>query len=103
MHNDIRLLLIEDEPLILRQLETMLSAVSPRIVIVGRAHNGKEGLLLLQSTAPDVVITDIRMPIMTGLEMIAEAKAQGHHCQFWIFSGYSEFQYACSALQLGVK
>lgn len=102
MRNEIRFVLVEDEPLILRQLESVLRAIDPRFIIAGCASNGRDGLRLLHEMRPDVVITDIRMPIMDGLDMIAQARQSGIDARYLVLSGYGEFQYARSALRLGV-
>lgn len=102
MQNEIRFVLVEDEPLILAQLEHSICACNPRFRVVGRAGNGKDGLSAIERHRPDVVIADIQMPVLSGLDMIAAAREKELDTRFLVLSGYSEFQYARSALQLGV-
>lgn len=70
--------------------------------IVGTARDGTSGLALARRYRPDIVITDIRMPGMDGLELIREVLAIRPETIFIILSGYSEFQYAKKAIAYGV-
>jgi DNA-binding LytR/AlgR family response regulator len=63
-----RTLIVDDEPLALRRLEILLSR-RPRIEVVGTCRNGRDALALIESIKPDLVLLDIRMPEMTGLEV----------------------------------
>ncbi|MBO9600313.1 MAG: helix-turn-helix domain-containing protein, partial [Cohnella sp.] len=65
--------------------------------------NGEEALRLSRDYAPDVVVTDISMPVMDGLELMASAKAERISSDFLIISGYGEFAYAQKAIELGAK
>lgn len=96
-----RILIVEDEVKIRRGLAALIARQTDN-EIVGEAKNGKEGLVLIMQTNPDLVITDVRMPEMDGLEML-EALAERRisvHCV--ILSGYSEFEYAKKAIRYGV-
>lgn len=70
-------------------------------MVVGEAATGQEGLTQIKALRPDIVITDIRMPDMDGLEMLREGRGV---CPFHaiIISGYGEFDYAQQAIRLGV-
>lgn len=103
MQNEIRFVLVEDEPLILGQLEYIICACDARFRVVGKARNGRDGLAEIERLRPDVVIADIQMPVMSGLDMIAAARKKQLGGRYLILSGYSEFQYARSALRLGVN
>ena len=70
----IRVLLIDDSPLVLHILQRMLSRF-PEIQVVGTAANGREALDLLPALNPDVICTDLHMPIMNGLEFDGELSA----------------------------
>lgn len=67
----IRVLIAEDQGMVLGALAALLE-IEPDIDVVGRARDGKEALALAASTDPDVVLTDIEMPLMTGLELATE-------------------------------
>lgn len=71
--------------------------------VVGQAGNGSIALEEILKFQPDIVITDIRMPKMDGLELIKELKEKGSNAEFVVISGYSEFEYALSAIKLEVK
>lgn len=96
-----RILVVEDEIKIRQGISKLISAHTDHVV-AGEAKNGKEGLEMLLRLRPDIVISDIRMPVMDGLEMVETAKAAGAKCHFVILSGYSEFEYARKALRYGV-
>lgn len=96
-----RILIVEDEAKIRTGMSKLISAHTAH-TIVGEAKNGKEGLELILRLHPELVISDIRMPVMGGLEMLEAAKREGMKCHFIILSGYSEFEYAQRALRSGV-
>lgn len=69
---------------------------------VGEALNGEEGLRLIEECRPDIVITDIYMPVMNGLDMIEQLRKRNYEGKIIILSGYSDFDYARKALRLQV-
>ncbi|MGD1817519.1 MAG: response regulator transcription factor [Pleomorphochaeta sp.] len=71
--------------------------------LVGTAGDGLEGLNLIQETNPDILITDIRMPSLDGLELIERAKKINPNLQVIIISGYRQFDYAKKAIKFGVS
>ena len=96
-----RILIVEDE-IKIRMGISRLITLHTQHTVVGEAKNGKEGLEMINRYHPQLVISDIRMPVMDGLEMLQESVKQGNHCHFVILSGYSEFEYAQKALRYGV-
>lgn len=96
-----RILIVEDEVKIRMGISRLISSHTEHSV-VGEAKNGREGLEMINRLRPELVISDIRMPVMDGLEMLQEAVEAGSHCHFAILSGYSEFEYAQKALRQGV-
>jgi two-component system response regulator YesN len=71
------------------------------IDIAGTAVNGKEGLQLIRERQPDIILTDIRMPLASGLDMVRELQESGTTAKVIFFSGYSEFEYARESMRLG--
>ena len=71
--------------------------------IVGIAEDGEEAIRMVHHLDPDLVITDVRMPVMDGLEMIRRLTEEGARCRFIILSGYADFAYAQQAIKLGVR
>ena len=95
-----RVLLVDDEPLILEHTRRLLEMEKQNYVIVGTANNGLDGIDLIRSLHPDVAILDVMMPGATGLEVIDAV--QDGNCRFIIVSGYQEFEYVRHALRAGV-
>lgn len=97
-----RIVIVEDESAIREGLKEMINGNTPHTVI-GTCKNGMEGIAFIQENQPDLVITDIRMSQMGGLEMLAKLKDLGIEPLSIVISGYSEFEYARDALRLGVE
>lgn len=96
-----KVLIVEDEELICKGLRYNYEWNKLDCVVIGEENNGKDGLRAIKEMRPDIVITDIRMPIMSGLEMIQEASEEYDFSSI-IISGYDEFELAKKAIQLGV-
>lgn len=93
-------LVVEDEQLLLRGLVRQLNWAQCGCEVIAQARNGREGLECITAHRPDIVITDIRMPIMDGLKMLQEARPM-YDFEAIILSGHSDFAYARAALTLG--
>ncbi|MCD1260124.1 response regulator [Paenibacillus athensensis] len=96
------ILIVDDEPRTRQGLKKMLDAWAGGKYEVEIAADGDEALALLANKPVNVLISDIRMPEMTGLQMIRAAKEQGGLPAVILLSGYSEFDYAQEAIRLGV-
>ncbi len=96
------ILIIEDEPPIMREIISTIRNISSSYVIIAKAQNGKEALDQLERyhNDIDVVITDINLPIMNGLDIIEHSKAEYPDIPFIVLSGYDDFSYAKKAIQL---
>ncbi|RED84248.1 response regulator [Cohnella phaseoli] len=96
------ILVLEDEPIALEELELLLKEFEPEHAVFA-APNGVEGLALAGRFRPDLVVTDIRMPGMDGLDFIRRLKLDYPDAEAILVSGYDDFAYARTGLQLGVK
>lgn len=97
-----KVLLIDDEPLVLISLERRIDWESRGFTVAGRARGGKEGLEMIHTIQPDLLFTDIRMPDISGLELLRHARDKYPNMLFVVLSGYSEFEYARRAIEYGV-
>ncbi|UVI29727.1 response regulator transcription factor [Paenibacillus spongiae] len=93
---------VDDEKMIKRSLRVMIEAANPDFQIAGEAKNGQEALELIHADPPHLLITDICMPVMDGLELIAEVKRAYSDMEIIVISGYSEFNYAQQAIRYNV-
>lgn len=100
----ITVFLAEDEPIILNNIAKKISNTAEYIEVIGKAENGLKTLDFLANHAiPDILITDIEMPSMNGLELIKQVTASYPSIHIIILSGYDNFEYARTALRYGVK
>ena len=99
----IKVLIVEDENLIRKGLVYAINWMAMDSVVVGEGKDGREGLEKIAQLKPDVVMTDIKMPKMSGIDMIARAQEQ-QLADFIpiILTSYSEFEYARKSIRLGV-
>lgn len=98
----LRVVIIEDEPLVRQGLVLAVDWASMDCVVVGEAGDGEAGCQIIKQTKPDLVFTDVRMPKLDGISMIAQLKEEGCGAEFIILTAYSDFEYAHRALKLGV-
>ncbi len=98
-----RILIVDDEVLLRRGLQALINWEGLECELVGEAANGIEALEFLKNNQVDLVITDIRMPIMSGLELIQEIHQTYNKIKMIIVSGYDDFAYAKAALQCGAS
>ena len=98
-----KLVIAEDEELQLNSLVKKVEKFCPGFTVVGTAQTGSQAYKLICEKAPDILISDIRMPVMTGIELMEKARIMFPELQFIIISGFSEFEYARSAIRLQVS
>ena len=89
-----RIILVDDEPLILAGIASLIQWESLGCTLVGKATNGPNALELIRETQPDIVITDIRMPVMDGLELIGRCREEGMEFSFIVLTNLEEFHLA---------
>lgn len=97
---DITVLFVEDEELLRAIYERILSKMVSRLFI---AENGKAGLEAYHEHHPDLIITDIMMPVMDGLEMVEKIRAEDRSVKLVILSAYGEAEYFMDAIKIGVN
>ncbi|MHC1770559.1 MAG: response regulator [Flexilinea sp.] len=98
----ISLVIVDDERNIIELVKNLIDPEMVDVSITGEAENGLAAYDLIIEKKPDVVITDIRMPGLTGIELIQKVHQQGLSVSFIVISGYREFDYAQTALKFGV-
>ena len=98
-----RIAVIEDEKPIRLGLVNILGKISPDCEVIGSAADGKEGLALLKQEQPDLILLDIQMPDMNGLEMLKKARECGIETKVIILTAYSDFSYAKEAISNGIE
>lgn len=95
-----KVIVIDDEMLVRRGIVMETDWQGLNCVVVAEAGNGIEGLEAVRKYHPDLLICDIRMPKMDGIEMLKELRAEGNDVSVIFLTAYSEFSYAQSALKL---
>jgi two-component system response regulator YesN len=93
-----RILLVDDEKMELEMLAHYIRWEDMGIRVAGTAKNGREALQRMEELRPEIILTDVRMPIMDGLEFSRRAKQIDRNVQIAFLSGHDEFQYIKSAL-----
>lgn len=102
MSKPYKALIVEDEPLMRGYLLDNLCRISPDFAAVAAVRDGLDALPLFQQQTFDLVITDIKMPGMDGIELVKRLRESGNDVPVILLSGYDEFEYARAGLRLGV-
>lgn len=97
-----RAVIIEDEKRARQAIRNLLEKMEPPVLVAGESDDAQEGLQIIAERLPDIVFADIRMPGMSGLEMIRILREKEVDTEFVIISGYSDFKYAQEGINLGV-
>lgn len=97
-----KVVLVDDEHLILEGLSRVMPWEKLGCTVVGTASDGRQGLALIRSAQPDILLTDIRMPNMDGLAMVAAVKSEFPQMQVTVLTAFRDFDYAQRAITLGV-
>lgn len=95
-----RVLIVDDEKLVREGLARSIDWPSMGFQVCGTCNNGLEGLDAVHTLSPDLCVSDIRMPKMTGLEMLQRLRAEGSTIDVIFLTAYSDFNYARDALRL---
>lgn len=99
----LKVLLVDDEPNVRLGVKMMIPWDELGLTVIDEGEDGDDGLNKILIHNPDIVIADVKMPGMTGLEMLDNAIKNGFQGKAVILSGYSDFTYAKEAMSLGVK
>ncbi|MCL9659455.1 response regulator [Paenibacillus hunanensis] len=98
-----RVLLVDDDVIVTKGLRQMIPWQQLKAHIVGEARNGGEALEIARNHHPDLIITDIKMPIMDGLELCRQIHEQRIDTAIVLLSAHEDFEYARQAMQYGVQ
>lgn len=98
-----KIFVAEDEPLILKDTIKKIRSLGSEFEVIGEAFNGEDALSDIASHQPDLLLTDIRMPLMDGLSLISNVRQQYPNIVCVVLSGYQDFEYARQAVRLGVE
>lgn len=98
----VKVIIADDEERICKLIEALIDWKSLDMEIVGIAHNGLEASEQVRICEPDILITDIRMPGLSGLELIEQVKKMNKDLEIIVISGYAHFDYAQQAIRFGV-
>lgn len=99
----LQILIVDDEPLTLEYLERFLSGLFIKNSKILLAQNGRDALELMQNTQVDLVISDIRMPVVDGLDLALHIRERKQTTRVILLTGYEDFNYAQQALKYGVR
>ena len=97
-----KILIVDDEKMIRRGIRQILSLAFPEETFV-EAHNGEVALSVYDEEHPDILITDIKMPVMDGLELMRRVRARDARIAIIVATGFDDFSYARTALQCGAS
>lgn len=96
----LKVLLVDDEPFILQGLEVLIDWEEEDFEITGTAHDGREALEFLKNHNVDLILADINMPVVSGLELLKKIREENiSNAFFVILSGYADFSYAREAIK----
>ncbi|MDF2801985.1 MAG: two component transcriptional regulator, AraC family [Anaerocolumna sp.] len=98
-----QVMIIDDEMIVREGIRNLIPWEDYNFEICQEGIDGKDGLKKVLDYAPDLVLVDVKMPGLSGIELIREAKKSGFEGKFIILTGYSDFEFAKSAISLGVR
>ena len=98
----LKVMLVDDEPFIMQGLKVLIDWGKENFEIVHMASNGKEAINYLKDNKVDLIIADIKMPIMNGVELLKKIREDKlTDAEFVILSGYNDFEYAKETMRYG--
>ncbi|MGL1894474.1 MAG: response regulator [Spirochaetaceae bacterium] len=103
MNKNISVLIVDDEVLARVGIKSLINWEELGCSVIGEAENGEKALELIRKFRPELILTDINMPLMDGLELIKRVKDEGILSEFIILSSHDNFSYAREAIKLGAR
>lgn len=100
--NRYKVVVVDDEAIAVQGICKIMEKHCPELEVIGTAENGKEALKMIEKKMPDLVLTDVEMPVMSGLELVSQASSRMPELCFVIISGFEDFEYAREAFRSGV-
>lgn len=97
-----RTVIVDDEPIAIKAISIILEKNCPDFSVVGTAANGQDAYDLILHETPDLVLTDIAMPLLNGVELAAKVREILPDINFVVISGYQDFEYMRAAIRSGV-
>ena len=98
-----KIMIVEDEPILRQGLEILGDWEKNGLHLIGSASNGEEALARMETECPDIIITDIMMPVMDGIALIERVKEIFPRTELIVLSNYSDFQYVKQAMKAGAS
>lgn len=98
-----KVMLVEDEELILMGIHSIIDWEGLDMQVIHMAHNGREALQMVKEEPVDIIVSDINMPVMNGLEFLKELRMEDERTRCILLTGYDEFEYARKAISLDVE
>jgi len=98
-----RVLVVDDEPAATEYISNLIRLKCPDLTVAATAENGEDGLRKFAEEKPDLIISDVKMPVMDGLQMVKAIKETKAEVPIVLVSGYQEFEYVREALKYGVS
>ena len=95
--------IVDDEPFIIEGMKALVPWEEYGLYVVGVASNGREALAEIENVPVDILLTDIMMPVMDGLELISKVKERNPDIKCIVLSGYQEFNYVKKGMELGIE
>ena len=99
----IKVILVDDEDIERDAMAEIIPWEKLDMELVDTAWNGIEGLEKIRMHVPDIVITDIKMPVMDGIQLIRNTKELYPDILFVVLSGYGEYEHTSRAMELGIR
>lgn len=99
--NTIKVLLVDDQILFIESLKSVIETIAPDISIIGMAHNGKEALNSIRNSPPDIVLLDVRMPVMDGVETVKIIHKNYPGIKVMMLTTFDDDEYVHEAMKFG--